>query len=104
MLGMPDSDCSPTVQTACGHVKSEHTPHDFLDSLGDFYRIGGFLTDSRTPDQRLKTIFVGNAESDPITLPWTYTVGESKRKRVVHGAFHRSASASLVSDSTRWAL
>lgn len=75
MLGLSDEDCSPQVSPACGHVKGVHDPPDFLTST-DFYRIGGYLTDPRTPDTPLKTIFVGNGAGDPVTLPWMYTAGQ----------------------------
>jgi hypothetical protein len=69
MEGLPDNDWTPNPNVACCHIKSGHTDPDFL-SKGDFFRIGGFLSDPRNPDLRLKTIFVGNGLNDPTILPW----------------------------------
>jgi len=74
-LGLSDDDCMPSPSQACGHTKSLHDPVDVLTSP-DFYRIVGFLTDPRADTVRVKSIFVGNAASDLVFLPFSFTVGQ----------------------------
>jgi len=74
LLGLSDEDCITPIGPPCGHTKTLHP--DIL-SHSAWFRIGGFLTNTDTPNVREKVLVAGRGPQDPVVLSLGYTPGQA---------------------------